>query len=325
MSSPSSPTSHRQTALLAAVAAGLQGKADRAAEAAESEAGGPERRDRAVGVPDRGTIRKYADNREHVLDTLQEELPPARRWPARQATTTVKMRPAGSAPANTIDAAVSPSPPAEKVRDAARSRESILEAAEELFAARGFDGASLHEIAAAAALSRGTPSYFFGSKQQLYVAVLERVFEARQAATEEAFRPIHAWCDGEGDIDALALALARATEGYMSFLLGRPAFVRLLTWEELDDAEHLRATSRASTAMEDAFSRLRSVAPRRGLRAFGVEDAILVYVSLTFAPVAHRSTFTFVKDRDLSDAAVRRRHVELVVAHMMQLLAGDRR
>jgi AcrR family transcriptional regulator len=211
---------------------------------------------------------------------------------------------------------------AEKVRDAGRSRESILDAAETLFAAHGFDGASLQEIAAAAALSRGTPGYFFGSKQQLYVAVLERVFEARQAATEKAFRPIDAWCEGEGDIQALGRALARATDGYMSFLLGRPAFVRLLTWEELDDAEHLRATSRASTAMHDTFTRLRAVARRRGLRSFDVDDAVLVYVSLTFAPVAHRSTFTFVKHRDLSDAAVRRRHVKLVVAQMMQLLAG---
>ena len=217
---------------------------------------------------------------------------------------------------------MAPQPTAEKVRDADRSRDLILDAAETVFAARGFDGASLHEIAAAAGLSRGTPSYFFGSKHQLYVAVLERVFAVRQAATEHAFSPIHAWCAGDADVGSLAKALAQATEGYMNFLLGRPAFVRLLTWEELNDAAHLRVTSRASTAMHDAFTRLRSVASRRGLRSFKVDDALLVYISLTFSPLAHRSTFTFA-DRNFSDAAVRRRHVKLVVAQMMQLLAAD--
>ena len=54
-----------------------------------------------------------------------------------------------------------------KVRDAERSRAAILGAAEQLLAERGFDGASLADIAALAGVSRATPSYFFGSNSQL--------------------------------------------------------------------------------------------------------------------------------------------------------------
>ena len=71
---------------------------------------------------------------------------------------------------------------AEKERNATRSRAAILDAAERLFAERGYDATSLHDVGAAAGVSRGTPGYFFGSKPDLYQAVLERAFaEVRDA------------------------------------------------------------------------------------------------------------------------------------------------
>ena len=70
----------------------------------------------------------------------------------------------------------------EKERDASRSRAAILDAAERLFAERGYDATSLTEVGAAAGVSRGTPGYFFGSKADLYRAVLYRAFaEVREA------------------------------------------------------------------------------------------------------------------------------------------------
>lgn len=82
--------------------------------------------------------------------------------------------------------------PADRTRDAHRSRSAILTAAEYVFSAHGYDGTSLADIAALSGLSRGTPSYFFGSKEKLYIEVLDLAFTARQTATEAAFRPVHA-------------------------------------------------------------------------------------------------------------------------------------
>src|SRR5947209_8522315 len=110
-----------------------------------------------------------------------------------------------------------------RIRDADRSRRAILDAAETLFAERGFDTVSLQEIGDAAGLSRGTPSYFFGTKQDLYVAVLERVFADREEATRRAFAPVRAWC-ASAQVRSLRAPLTRAIESYMSFLLARPAF-----------------------------------------------------------------------------------------------------
>lgn len=210
----------------------------------------------------------------------------------------------------------------EKVRDANRSRESILAAAERLYAERGFDATSLADVALAAGLSRGAPSYFFGSKEGLYVAVLERVFHEREGATRAAFTPLVAWAEGATG-ESLRASLGKAVAGYMEFLLSRPSFLRLVQREELVGAGRLRDAPRDSRAMEDAFRALRAVAPQRGLRQFEISDAVLALVSLTFFPLAQRSTFMVALGRDLADPEARGRHVSLVTDQMLHLLTGS--
>lgn len=205
-----------------------------------------------------------------------------------------------------------------KLRDADRSRAAILDAAEQLFAERGFEGTSLGEIGAAAGVSRATPSYFFGSKEKLYTRVLERVFAEREAATRQAFEPLLVWVrDGTGSLRA---ALGQAVEGYTAFLRDRPAFVRLVQREELSGGHRLRATPRESRAIADAFEAVRRIARKRGLRSFRVDDAVLLFVSLTFSPLTQRSTFMTALRRDLDDPATRRRHVALVVDQLLHVL-----
>ncbi len=55
-----------------------------------------------------------------------------------------------------------------------RTRTQLLAAAEEVFAARGFHGASLDEVAEAAGFSKGAVYSNFGSKDELFVAVLRK-------------------------------------------------------------------------------------------------------------------------------------------------------
>jgi TetR/AcrR family transcriptional regulator len=209
---------------------------------------------------------------------------------------------------------------AERTRDAERSRTAILEAAEASFSEHGYDAASLNDIGAAAGLSRGTPSYFFGSKERLYVEVLDRAFRARQEATEAAFAPVRAWTADDGDLDALRRALQRAAADYIRFLVEHPSFVRLVMREELAGGKRMAARTETSTAMRDAFRVLRRQAGRGGLRAFDVDDAVLLFVSLTFAPVSYRNTLMRAVDRDLTRPAVVRRQGKLVVDQLMHLL-----
>jgi AcrR family transcriptional regulator len=55
-----------------------------------------------------------------------------------------------------------------------RSRERILTAALEVFAAKGYETASISEITARAGVSRGLVSYYFATKEQLAAELLDR-------------------------------------------------------------------------------------------------------------------------------------------------------
>jgi len=57
------------------------------------------------------------------------------------------------------------------------TREAIAEAARRLFADRGYDRTSLRAVAEAAGVDQALVSHYYGSKQQLFVAVIELPFE----------------------------------------------------------------------------------------------------------------------------------------------------
>lgn len=70
------------------------------------------------------------------------------------------------------------------------SRERILDAAEELFAERGFDATSTRDIAARSGDTLGTLSYHFGSKDRLLGEVVRRRFDSLAELRRDMFRRI---------------------------------------------------------------------------------------------------------------------------------------
>lgn len=53
-------------------------------------------------------------------------------------------------------------------------KDQILDVAEELFSKHGFDGVSIRNLARQANINIAMVSYYFGSKENLYIAVIER-------------------------------------------------------------------------------------------------------------------------------------------------------
>jgi AcrR family transcriptional regulator len=66
----------------------------------------------------------------------------------------------------------------DKVRESPGSTKArILDAAQEVFAAKGFEGASTREIAARADVNISSLHYHWESKETLYLAIFERIFQ----------------------------------------------------------------------------------------------------------------------------------------------------
>ena len=83
--------------------------------------------------------------------------------------------------------------------DAPSTKELIISAAAEVFASRGFDGASLNEIAASVGLSTGAVYSHFRGKPELLLSVVESTLDSvdprRHADDELTPQYLHDWID----------------------------------------------------------------------------------------------------------------------------------
>lgn len=71
----------------------------------------------------------------------------------------------------------------------AQTRARLLDAAARVYARRGFDGATLDEVAAEAGFTKGAVYSHFGSKENLLLALSERERVAQLAEQRELFDP----------------------------------------------------------------------------------------------------------------------------------------
>lgn len=116
----------------------------------------------------------------------------------------------------------------------APTRARILDAAVELFGARGVDAVSLDEIAVAVGVRKQTVLYWFASKDDLVDAVFAAAVEQLGAAIEAAVRA--AADDPLERIDSVVTAVFRAAVRTPALL----GLVRELSRLAEDRAEHLR-------------------------------------------------------------------------------------
>jgi len=108
--------------------------------------------------------------------------------------------------------------------NAVPTRERILRAAEVTFGEFGFDAARLEDIAEQAGIRRPSLLYHFETKDLLYGAVVEQLFEALRSELVGAM-------DGSVPFEEAIFSLARV---YLDFCDTRPAFATLVIRDILD-------------------------------------------------------------------------------------------
>jgi AcrR family transcriptional regulator len=201
-------------------------------------------------------------------------------------------------------------PPALSPR-AAATRQRILDAALIEFAENGLAGARVDEIAARAGANKRMLYAHFGSKEELWLVVLERAYAAKRA--EERGIEVEGLKPEE--------AMARLVAFNLRYTARHPEFVALLNQENLHRAAYLRRSEQVPALYSPIVEALSTVLARgagAGVFRAGV-DPMQLYItvlSLGHFYVANRHTLSTIFGQPLdTEAAIaaRERHIAEVV------------
>ncbi|MGB8433910.1 MAG: TetR/AcrR family transcriptional regulator [Burkholderiales bacterium] len=196
------------------------------------------------------------------------------------------------------------------------NRASIVAAAIDEFAARGFKGASMDAIAARTHTTRALINYYFGGKEKLYIAVLEHVYaEIREA-------------EAELDLEHLApvSAIRRIVEFSFDYYVKHEGFVRIVVAENQAKGRHLSKSKAMRTLNRPIIDRLSRVIARG--QADGCfrphVDPVEIHkaiAALGMFNVTNRYTFGAIFQREMGSKGdvARRRDVvaEMILSYLM--------
>ena len=174
----------------------------------------------------------------------------------------------------------------------------ILEIATAEFGEKGLAGARIDEIAAATRTSKRMIYYYFGSKEGLYLAVLEDSYR-RMRITE-----------AELQLDSLAPedALRRLVAFTFDHHQGNPAYIRLVMSENMERGEHMARSEiiqEVNVGAIDSVRKLYSRGVKAGVFRAGL-DPVDIHASisaLTFFNVSNQYTFGLIFKRDTQTTA----------------------
>jgi AcrR family transcriptional regulator len=114
-------------------------------------------------------------------------------------------------------------------------RQQLLASALVEFGAKGFDGASTRSIAQRVDAHQPQINYHFASKEALWVAAVDHLFERLGTALNDLPLP-----DGAGDPVELGEAVAEAIRRFVRFAAAHPELNQIMVHEATEDSERLR-------------------------------------------------------------------------------------
>ncbi len=207
-------------------------------------------------------------------------------------------------------AAITPEP---RLRDADRSQQAILDAAREEFALLGLAGARVDSIAERAGLNKRLIYYYFSSKDDLFLAVLESAYANIRKAEQE----LHLLDLPPAD------AVRRLMEFTWNYYLEHPEFITLLNSANLHQARHLEKSKRVREMNSPLIQTLGDILERgrkEGVFRGGV-DPVHLYISIAgiaYFYLSNNYTLSAIFGRDLMTRKARSERL----SHMCDVILG---
>jgi len=202
-----------------------------------------------------------------------------------------------------------PEPVTIQQRDAERTRAELLAVATEVFAEDGYSGARVDVIAERTRTTKRMIYYYFGSKEGLYLAVLERAYQGIREA-ERSIDVAHT--------DPVA-AIRELAELTFDHHVTHDDFIRLVSIENIHRGEFIRRIESLRTLGQPAKTLLEEILERgRASGAFRADvDAIDVHLVISaycVFQVANRHTFGYLFDLDFDE---RRAHLRALIGDVV--------
>lgn len=198
-------------------------------------------------------------------------------------------------------------------RDAERSREQILRAAAREFADSGLGGARVDRIAAQAGVNVRMLYYYFSSKDDLFLAVLERAYEVIREAEKGL----------ELDQAEPTDAVRRLIEFTWQFELSHPEFITLLNSENLHQGRHLARSASIAKLHSPLLEMIGRMLERGGQAGVFRRDVdpmrfYILIASLGYFYLSNRHTLSAIFGRKLMAPRQRAAHL----AYMIEVVLG---
>ncbi len=200
-------------------------------------------------------------------------------------------------------------------RNPEKTRNAILQAATEEFAAKGLGGARVDEIASRSGANKRMIYHYFGGKDTLFRAVMENIYETICRAEESL----------DLDRHPPAKAIERLIDFVWNYYLENPQSITLLNSENLHGARHLTGSAKAR-GMHPPFEAMIERVLRRGVAdgVFrpGIEPSALylTIAGLAYFYLSNNATLSVFFDRDLRSRralSAWRSHIRQVVLRFL--------
>lgn len=178
------------------------------------------------------------------------------------------------------------------------TRDTILSAAEGVFAKHGMNGARIEMISKAAECYDSLIYYYFGSKADLFAEVLENAYRKMIDAEQKL----------ELDLDDPVAALKVLINFPWRYYLDHPELITLLGAENLNEARHLKTSDRTNKFFSPAIGGLAEVLRRgveKGLFRADLEtvDVYMTIMSLGYFYISNRHTLSLFLGKNLMNKA----------------------
>jgi TetR/AcrR family transcriptional regulator len=201
-------------------------------------------------------------------------------------------------------------------RDPDLSKTLILSAARDEFAEYGLNGARIDRIAARMGASKNLIYHYFGSKERLYLQVLEDIY--RQMREEQDDLTLR----GLPPVEGIRKLVANTFDHFAQ----TPALIRLMSVENIHFAKHLKKSTSVKPLYEPLLEAIRTLLTR-GQEAgvfrknVDVTDLYISISGLAYFYLSNRHSLSWIFDQSLDEPKrlqQRRDHIVEVILGYLQ-------